>query len=216
MSHAYSQYTVDVSTMRHMLVIDLEATCDDKGTVPSHEMEIIEIGAVMVDLVDLQPVSEFQSFIRPTKHPKLTAFCTSLTSIRQKDVDAAPLFIDVYKDLLRWSSAYQYAAPEKSPSDTASIDENTGENQGGLCWGSWGDYDRKQFLLDCARHQTRFSLPNHVNIKRLFSSRYNQSRGYGMAGALAKVGIPLVGTHHRGIDDARNIAKLLPWALGRV
>jgi inhibitor of KinA sporulation pathway (predicted exonuclease) len=28
------------------------------------------------------------------------------------------------------------------------------------------------------------------------------------------VGLDLVGTHHRGIDDARNIARLLPYCLG--
>jgi 3'-5' exoribonuclease 1 len=27
--------------------------------------------------------------------------------------------------------------------------------------------------------------------------------------------LPLEGTHHRGIDDARNIAKLLPYILGQ-
>jgi len=37
-----------------------------------------------------------------------------------------------------------------------------------------------------------------------------------MDGALRRVGLPLVGTHHRGIDDARNIARILPFALGRV
>jgi inhibitor of KinA sporulation pathway (predicted exonuclease) len=30
----------------------------------------------------------------------------------------------------------------------------------------------------------------------------------GMKGALRRMGIPLDGRHHRGIDDARNIAKL--------
>jgi inhibitor of KinA sporulation pathway (predicted exonuclease) len=34
-----------------------------------------------------------------------------------------------------------------------------------------------------------------------------------MAGALRQLGIPLAGTHHRGIDDARNIAKILPYAI---
>jgi inhibitor of KinA sporulation pathway (predicted exonuclease) len=35
-----------------------------------------------------------------------------------------------------------------------------------------------------------------------------------MAAALRRVGLPLRGTHHRGIDDARNIARLLPWIVG--
>ena len=29
-----------------------------------------------------------------------------------------------------------------------------------------------------------------------------------MERALARIGLPLEGTHHRGIDDARNIARL--------
>jgi len=36
-----------------------------------------------------------------------------------------------------------------------------------------------------------------------------------MAEALQLAEIKLEGTHHRGIDDARNIAKLLPYILGR-
>ena len=34
-----------------------------------------------------------------------------------------------------------------------------------------------------------------------------------MAHALKLVGLFLEGTHHRGIDDARNRVKLLPWIL---
>ena len=33
----------------YYLVLDLEATCCDKGTIKRHQMEIIEIGAVMVE-----------------------------------------------------------------------------------------------------------------------------------------------------------------------
>ena len=49
----------------------------------------------------------------------------------------------------------------------------------------------------------------------LFSQQLGEEQRHGMAGALRRVGLPLVGTHHRGIDDARNIARLLPWVLGR-
>ena len=54
------------------LVIDLEATCDDQGGVPRHEMEIIEIGAVLVAADTLAPLDEWQSFVRPVRHPELT------------------------------------------------------------------------------------------------------------------------------------------------
>jgi inhibitor of KinA sporulation pathway (predicted exonuclease) len=36
-----------------------------------------------------------------------------------------------------------------------------------------------------------------------------------MAEALQIAGLPLEGTHHGGIDDARNIAKMLPYILSR-
>jgi inhibitor of KinA sporulation pathway (predicted exonuclease) len=35
-----------------------------------------------------------------------------------------------------------------------------------------------------------------------------------MAEALKMAGITLEGTHHRGIDDTRNIVKLMPYILG--
>lgn len=65
---------------------------------------------------------------------------------------------------------------------------------------------------------TRFPNPiayPHVNLKQLFSNTQGLPKRYGMAEALQLAGLPLEGTHHRGIDDARNIAKLLPYILGR-
>lgn len=174
------------------LVIDLEATCDDRGAVPKHEMEIIEIGAVLVDATTLEPVEDFQSFVKPVRHRELTPFCTELTTITQAQVEEAPRFPDVILALRRFIAGRD------------------------ALFSSWGDYDRTQFEQDARYH--RVSLPfngRHWNIKRSFSESLGETKRYGMSGALARVGVPLVGTHHRGIDDARNIAKLLPWALGR-
>lgn len=33
----------------YFLIIDLEATCSENGTIPSYEMKMIEIGAVMLN-----------------------------------------------------------------------------------------------------------------------------------------------------------------------
>ena len=52
-------------------------------------------------------------------------------------------------------------------------------------------------------------------MKRRFSQVLGETKGYGMGAALRRVGLPLVGTHHRGIDDARNIVRLLRWTLER-
>ena len=54
----------NLSKYKHILVVDLEATCCDLQSIPRHQMETIEIGAVMVSTDSLMIVDEFQTFIR--------------------------------------------------------------------------------------------------------------------------------------------------------
>ena len=174
---------------RHLLVVDLEATCD-REDMPREETEIIEIGAVLVEPVGLTVVRSFQTFVRPVVHPVLTRFCTELTTIRQSDVDDAPLFPEALAALRAW-----LAVPAL------------------LC--SWGRYDRNQLQREADRH--RVHLPfgkGHLDIKAAFAERAGV-RAPGVRAALREVGLTFEGTPHRGIDDARNIARLLPWALGK-
>jgi 3'-5' exoribonuclease 1 len=74
---------------------------------------------------------------------------------------------------------------------------------------SWGDYDRKQFEGVCSR----FGLPypfssRHINLTQEHADHYGVKR-MGMAGALRFHRLKLEGIHHRGIDDARNIARIV-------
>jgi inhibitor of KinA sporulation pathway (predicted exonuclease) len=178
----------------HYLVIDLEATCADNGSIPKQIMEIIEIGAVLLDGRALQPIAEFQTFVRPVRRPKLTPFCQQLTSIRQEDVDAAPRFPEALGRLV--AALWQ------------------GKD---ALFCSWGAYDRGQFEQDCRFHGIAYPFgAQHLNLKALFAQRRGMSRQLGMAAALREAGLQLRGTHHRGIDDARNIARLLPLCLGAV
>lgn len=181
---------VDVS----FVVADVEATCwSPESTYRRDQMEIIEIGAVMLD-ERLQVVSEFSSFVRPMAHPKLSEFCTSLTSIQQSQVDAAEPFSQVYWRFVDW----------------------IGTQEASFC--SWGYYDVAQFRTDCERAGVPF--PNwieesHINLKLRFASWRNVRR-CGMAKALDHLGMEIEGTHHRGIDDARNIARIAQRMLSDV
>src|SRR3546814_14063198 len=85
-----------------VLVLDLEATCCDDSSMARAEMEIIEIGAVMVERATLCTLDEFQAFIRPVRHPRLTDFCTRLTSIQQGDADAAAGYPAVTQAFNAW------------------------------------------------------------------------------------------------------------------
>jgi len=177
---------------QYLIVVDLEATCSNDNSVPRDHMEIIEIGAVLVDTNDLSVEDEFQSFVQPVRRPQLTAFCTELTGITQDMVADAATFPEAITAFKDWMSPGKRHA----------------------MFGSWGDYDRKQFAQDCRHHTVDYPMPAHINLKQKFSDRQGRRKRYGMAGALRLCGLALEGDHHRAFDDARNISKLLPWIIG--
>jgi inhibitor of KinA sporulation pathway (predicted exonuclease) len=156
-------------------------------------MEIIEIGAVMLSSASGPVESEFNAFVRPTEEPMLSKFCTTLTSIRQEMVDAADPFPAAFARFMEWAGSEPYT----------------------LC--SWGKYDLRQFEVDFTRHRMQKppSFDRHINLKRAFC----ESRGIklcGMKRDLEIARLPLEGTHHRGIDDARNIARLAVLVLPEI
>ena len=171
--------------MRRYVIVDLEATCWEGGEQPRDDMETIELGAVLLAGPAGPVAAEFGAFVRPVVHPVLSEFCRQLTSIRQEEVDAAEGFADVAR---RWRT---WIGPEPFT----------------LC--SWGGYDLNQLRRDYARHGLRLppTFERHVNLKQEFA-RVFRVKACGMARALEVAGLALEGTHHRGADDARNIARL--------
>lgn len=174
------------SSAEVLLVIDLEATCFESPELMPTAMEIIEVGACVV--VQGQIIDRFQAFVRPLERPQLTEFCRSLTGIRQTDVDRAVLWPEVAHALATFAARHQLTQ-----------------------WASWGAFDRQQITRDCARHGCADPLAGiaHRNLKREFA-KARRIREVGMSRALAIVGLMLEGSHHRALDDACNIARLLP------
>ncbi|WP_211442450.1 3'-5' exonuclease [Collimonas humicola] len=179
--------------MKNILVVDLEATCSDDGTIAAEKMETIEIGACWVD-GDGIVIDRFQSFVQPVLNRRLTPFCTNLTGIQQENVDAAPQF-HVAAELLR-----QFVDRHRTASST---------------WCSWGAYDRRQIERDSVLHGIvqPIELP-HQNAKRLFAKAQRIGKEIGMAKACQLAGLALEGTHHRALDDSINVARLFPWVFG--
>ena len=174
-----------------ILVIDLEATCCDQGTIPPEQMEVIELGAVWATPTG-EVIDTLQRFVQPKERPQLTPFCHSLTNIEQASIDIAPHWPTVAAELAEFVRRYS-----------------------GPYWGSWGAYDRRQIERECARHGIADPLAGllHVNLKATFA-KARKIKQVGMATALQIVGLKLEGDHHRALADAQNIARLLPWALG--
>jgi inhibitor of KinA sporulation pathway (predicted exonuclease) len=171
------------------VLVDLEATCWE-GDRPAPQ-EIIEIGAVCYG-VGTGPIAEHQTFVRPQLMPTLSDFCKELTQIRQEDVDSAPSFPEALEALVYWAKPFK-------PFTLA----------------AWGNYDRNRLQQDCRRHRVPYPFGRYLNIKVAFAN-IKRCRPCGMARALQLARLPLIGTHHRGIDDVRKIARLLGHLLDEV
>lgn len=166
----------------NFIILDLEATCWDNDR--SKQNEIIEIGAVKINSKK-EIVEEFQAFIKPVINTELSDFCKSLTHIKQSDVDSSKSFKEVLED----------------------FEEFIGNEEYLLC--SWGFYDKSQFEKDCNLHKLNTDwLKNHISLKHQHQSLNKLQKGMGLGGAIRKEGFVFEGTAHRGIDDAKNIAKI--------
>ena len=166
------------------IILDLEATCWEGWD--KSQNETIEIGAVLLNGKG-QLVSEFAQFVKPLNHPILSDFCKELTTIKQQDVGAAPYFDEAIERFKAW-----FGYPDQ-----------------GYLLCSWGFYDHKQLKSDCAIHGLDSQwVDRHISLKHQYAKFKKLRRAIGMANALKHEGLLLEGTHHRGIDDARNIAKV--------
>ena len=67
----------------YIVVFDFECICEE-GKSPYEVQEIIEFPAVILDTKTNSIKSVFQRYIKPSKYPELSEFCTKLTGIEQK------------------------------------------------------------------------------------------------------------------------------------
>lgn len=178
------------SQPRHLLVVDLEATCWDDRPQSAATMEIIEIGAVLVDLETQCILGEASTFVKPQINPELSDFCQQLTHITQSDVDQAPTLSEAAQYLNEVMAGW---APDS--------------------WGSWGAYDRRQFSIERERGRQVpdfFDLP-HINLKSAYQESRGVKRKSGLGNSLKRHGMTFEGVQHRALSDARNIVRLLPY-----
>ncbi len=167
-------------------IIDLESTCYYEKK-PEDFQDIIEIGICTLDISEDDPiVGEKRSILVKPARSKINEFCTKLTTITQEMVDAEGIELADAFEILR----KEYKAKDR-------------------VWGSWGDFDRNLFLKQAVDYKLRYPFgPRHTNFKCLYTMMNHLPYELGMASALERCGLPLEGTHHRGHDDAQNIAKI--------
>ncbi len=175
-----------------ILVIDVEATCWEGPAPDGQDNEIIEIGVCTVDLESLAPDQSESILVRPARS-RVSEFCTRLTTLTQEQVDGGISFGEACSHLRK-----AYRSRDRG-------------------WASYGDYDRRQFERQCQATDVAWPFGlTHLNVKNLAALGLGLQREVGMAAALERLGLPLEGTHHRGGDDARNIARILCHLLRQV
>lgn len=170
-----------------VLVIDVESTCWELPEKPGHGefSEIIEIGLAVVD-TDKLVIEHNEGILVSPQSSRVSKFCTKLTTLTQGMVDKGVTFQEAMKRL------------------------QTEFHSGDRTFISWGDYDRKMFEKNCHDYGVRYPFgPRHMNLKNSFTILNGLSREPGMDHALDHLKLKLDGTHHRGVDDARNIANIL-------
>lgn len=143
-------------------------------------------------------VDKMWSFVKPKVHPKLTAFCTELTTITQEQVDGAEEFDQVFDQYTGWVSA------------------KTGGSDRILA-ATCGDWDLQTMLPSQLRTSGITECPAYLrrwaNLKAVVAEhtgrevvrRHPQGMG-DLDQIMSYLGLQRTGTLHRGIEDAENLA----------
>ena len=135
-----------------------------------------------------QPIAEFRELCLTELHP-ITPFCTQLTGIERSDVEeSGKPFSEVWQRWHRFMAQYPNSLIV-----------------------TCGDWDLrtmlpKQLKLSGLENQAPRTPAYWCNIKHCYEELYGQKAG-GMAKILKSLRLELVGKHHSGIDDCRNIGR---------
>eukprot|EP00747_Dinoflagellata_sp_TGD_P107522 gnl/TRDRNA2_/TRDRNA2_170153_c2_seq1.p1 gnl/TRDRNA2_/TRDRNA2_170153_c2~~gnl/TRDRNA2_/TRDRNA2_170153_c2_seq1.p1 ORF type:complete len:239 (+),score=27.22 gnl/TRDRNA2_/TRDRNA2_170153_c2_seq1:96-719(+) len=159
--------------------------------------EIIEFPILMVNAATLETEATFHYYVKPQVHPVLSAFCTELTGITQRQVDGGLSLAETLQRVDKWLVANSLGV---APSD----------NSRSFVVCTCGDWDLKHLLKECAKKgiSEPWWARSFCNVKMAYEVVFG-TRKIGMAGMLTQLQLELDGHHHSGIDDSRNIAKVV-------
>ncbi len=180
-----------VRLLNKIIVVDIEATCWEDREKTRRDSEIIEIGVCLLD-VKTGKITNNKGIIVKPESSVVSEYCTELTTLTQDMINDG-ISLRYACDILM----EEYLSKERT-------------------WASYGQYDWFQFQKECEKKHISYPFSScHINIKNLFALMNCLTREKGMSKALRIYNIPLEGTHHRGKDDAYNIAKILRRLLGK-
>lgn len=177
-----------------IVVLDLEATCWAPGQgVSMKEAEVIEVGAVKLAPGSLTLVDRFETFVWPSRHPRLSDYCVELTGIEPAMLQGAPPFPEAYHQLLKFCS------PRNK-----------------VLLAAWGQFDRTLLERECERWGLSYQLPaEYLNLAALFQQLTGCPKKLSLHHAMAWLGLAADGPAHRALPDAWNAARVWKALLNR-
>ncbi|KAG8758004.1 hypothetical protein FRC14_001014 [Serendipita sp. 396] len=209
------------------LVLDVEATCIPNGGFEEPN-EIIEWPVILLrwdkEVQDDTPkrlviVDIFHSYCRPILRPTLHPFCTELTGITQEQVDQAPTFPEVLS-LCRNFMVKNELIDQRG---------NALQNYAWCTDGPWDlrDFLQKQAFISKIERPSWLRLGRVVDVRSTFGNWYvekylgrykRKPKNHGtfsinpsfkLNKQLRLLDLEFEGREHSGLDDSRNIARVL-------
>jgi len=180
----------------YLLCLDLEATCQKQFLI--QPQEIIHFAAVLIKRDTFESVAVFDEVVRPVHNPVLSEFCKSLTGLTQDAVNDAEPFPVVLSHFFDWLKEHHLF-----------------NNFTVVTWSNWD-------LTVCLTNQCALSdvpipycFKHWCNLKFLVNRVTGVHPKVSLKDIVTKFyGLPWVGLEHNGVDDATNLAQLLPFYAG--
>ena len=197
---------ISSSAIDYLAILDFEATCDDKTQLSVQE--IIEFPTVFVSTRTGVVEQIFHTYVRPEVHPILTAFCTELTGIAQATVEAGVPLAQALADHKDFLTKHNLVDATTTPASRPNGART-------FVYATCGDWDLKTCLPKQLQHlqlpvppPTMTALSSWINLKVAFQ-RVCGKKALGMTTMLEEFNLELQGRHHSGIDDCKNLARVV-------
>ena len=152
------------------------------------KMEIVEIGAVMLDDQYLE-ISSFRSYVRPEFNDKIEKQCTKVTGITTETVADAPVLWPALQQFVQWCGTEP------------------------LTIYAWSDSDLKQLkrelnLKEIECKELHRLCNNWVDFQRVFCDLLGIEKRVALKHAINAIQSEFDGDEHDALWDARNTAKI--------
>jgi len=172
--------------MDNIVIFAISATAWDfrkNIAARGYDKEIIEIAAIKTNS-DIDRLDEFQTFVKPLEHKKISSFCQRFTGITQFDVNDAPLIKKAIEKFSDWL-------------DPDPI----------IC--SYGTMYINTFSKACKKARFGDPFSRVINAKKRIATSLKWRSERGLEKAMLSCGLKFHGRRNRAPNEAFNLYNLL-------